>query len=253
MRPGYSMTLSGNDYLLLSVSSRYGSNWKDNEIAAVSRACDLGFTFDIDKGPGYSNTFTCHPLELGAFAPEISTPRPAVNGLLHAVITAPAGVGGYASVDNQGRYKVKFPFAEAVYDAGNHEVTGDDGFSVPIRMMQAVAGATSGIHFPLLKDAEVLIGFTDGDPDRPFILGAAPNPDNPSVVTETNNKESIIRTDKQHALTMRDGADRQEMELLTGAGHSLLFKDDGTKPVIQLLSSNSLNWLKIVESEPKKS
>jgi uncharacterized protein involved in type VI secretion and phage assembly len=116
-------------------------------------------------------------------------------------------------------------------------------------MMQANAGATTGIHFPLLKDAEVLVGFTDGDPDRPFIIGAAPNPQNPSVVTDENNKENIIRTGAQHALIMRDNADRQEMELLTGAGHSLLFNDDGDKRVIQLLASDGENWLKIVEKD----
>ncbi|MDR2123651.1 MAG: type VI secretion system Vgr family protein [Desulfovibrio sp.] len=248
MRPGYSITLSGKNYLLLSVNCTGNYCRSNDDVAAVSRAGDLGFTFDLSRAD-YSNTFTCHPLEAGSYAPELSTRRPVVNGLMHAVITAPAGVGGYASVDGQGRYKVKFPFPEAVYDAGNNEVTGDDGYSAPVRMMQANAGAASGIHFPLRKDAEVLVGFTDGDPDRPFIIGAAPNPGNPSVITDANNKENIIRTGAQHELVMRDNADRQEMELLTGAGHSLLFKDDGDKRVIQLLSSDGENWLKIVEAE----
>jgi type VI secretion system secreted protein VgrG len=166
---------------------------------------------------------------------------------MHAVITAPAGVGNYASVDAQGRYKVKFPFAEAVYDAGNNAMTEDDGLSVPIRMMQVNAGATSGVHFPLLKDAEVLVGFTEGDPDRPFILGAAPNPNNPSVVKDTNNKENIIQTKPGHSLVINDEDGRKQLTLSSAEGHCLTMLDDATKREVRLTSANTNNFIRIIE------
>ncbi len=51
-------------------------------------------------------------------------------------------------------------------------------------MMQPYGGKREGMHFPLRKGTEVLLAFIDGDPDRPVIAGAVPNPETPSVVTE---------------------------------------------------------------------
>ena len=41
---------------------------------------------------------------------------------------------------------------------------------------------------------EVLIAHLDGDPDRPVIVGAAPNPLTPSVVTGHNATQSVTET-----------------------------------------------------------
>ena len=50
-------------------------------------------------------------------------------------------------------------------------------------MLQNHVGENYGTHFPLRAGAEVLVGFVGGDPDRPAIVGAVPNPLKPSPVT----------------------------------------------------------------------
>ncbi|MDR2801146.1 MAG: phage baseplate assembly protein V [Desulfovibrio sp.] len=79
--------------------------------------------------------------------------------------------------------------------------------------MQPHAGSSSGIHFPLLKGVEVLVGFTDGDPDRPAILGAMPNPEHPSVVADENQQSNVIRTPSGNSITMVDTEGQQEIRM----------------------------------------
>jgi uncharacterized protein involved in type VI secretion and phage assembly len=234
MRPGYSVSLSGKSYLLLSVSSICNNCDTTEEKSYVSRANDLGFTFNPDPDwAGYSNTFTCHPLEVGPHAPEISTPRPVINGLTHAEVYAPNSTGGYALLDSQGRYNVKFPFAEAVYDSTNTAVIGEDGnpgaVPVPLRMAQINAGTKdavhSGVNFPLTDGTEVLVVFTDGDPDRPVIVSALPNATNTGVVTADNNKTNVIKTPGGHTLTMDDTAAAPQIAITSRNGHSIVIND----------------------------
>jgi type VI secretion system secreted protein VgrG len=248
MRAGYYFTLSGKNYQLLTVRCSCNCCGSNEDIATASRAGDLGFAFDLSR-EGYNNSFDCHPLELGPFAPDLSAPRPAVSGLVHATICSPASAGGYASLDSKGRYRARFHFPEAVFDANNNPVTDDDaGLPVPLRAMQLHAGAASGIHFPLLKDAEVLVAFTDGDPDRPVILGSLPNPANPSLVTDANNKENILKTPRGHTLAIKDdiGSNRQIL-LKSAQGNSLLMKDDVDSREIDMRSADTRNYVRIIE------
>ncbi|MCK5098888.1 MAG: hypothetical protein KAR45_12350, partial [Desulfobacteraceae bacterium] len=53
-----------------------------------------------------------------------------------------------------------------------------------------------GMHFPLHKGTEVLLTFIDGNPDRPVIAGAMPNPETSSPVTGKNQTKSLISTGK---------------------------------------------------------
>jgi type VI secretion system secreted protein VgrG len=53
-------------------------------------------------------------------------------------------------------------------------------------MLQPHAGTSYGMRFPLKPGTEVLLGFVDGDPDRPMIVGATFRPDTPSPVTSAN-------------------------------------------------------------------
>jgi type VI secretion system secreted protein VgrG len=87
-------------------------------------------------------------------------------------------VGGVPEIDSEGRYRVQMHFdgGAALRPASSH----------PMRMAQAFAGNGHGQHFPLSPGTEVLVAFANGDPDRPVILGALPNPTSRSPVVDTN-------------------------------------------------------------------
>ena len=59
-------------------------------------------------------------------------------------------------------------------------------------MMQSLAGPDYGIHFPLRGGIEVFVLFIDGDPDRPIIAAAVPNPITVSPSTQVNSLQSIM-------------------------------------------------------------
>ena len=89
-------------------------------------------------------------------------------------------------MDEQGRYKVILPFDISGRAKGKG--------SAWLRMMQPFTGPDYGMHFPLRKGSEVLLTFVDGNPDRPIISGAVPNPETRSVVEAGNQDRSGFQT-----------------------------------------------------------
>ncbi len=144
----------------------------------------------------YTNRFTA--IEAGIqFRPERTTPRPKIQGTMNAVVDA-AGDGKYAELDEMGRYKIILPFDLS----GNN----DGRASRWVRMAQPYAGAEYGMHFPLHKGTEVLLTFIDGDPDRPIIASAVPNPATASPVNTENQSESVIKTGGDNKIRIEDKA-----------------------------------------------
>ncbi len=137
--------------------------------------------------PGYTNTFRAIPADR-TYRPPRVTPRPRIAGLITGVVDAgPAGPGAkYAQIDEHGRYLVHFLF--------DTTPPGERPVSRRIRMVQNHAGENYGTHFPLHPGAEVVVGFVDGDPDRPLIVGAVPNPIKSSPVTHAETGLHRIRT-----------------------------------------------------------
>ena len=135
------------------------------------------------KGGDYGNQFVAIPAKM-PFRPLRKTPKPKLYGTMNAKVDG-AGSGQYAEIDEQGRYKVIMPF----------DVSGKGGGQASrfIRMAQPYGGSDYGMHFPLHKGIEVIWSCIDGDPDRPIICGAVPNPDTASPVTQQNHTKSIIR------------------------------------------------------------
>jgi len=137
--------------------------------------------------PSYKNTFRAIPGDR-MYRPPRVTPRPRISGLVTGIID-PGPVGPEAKtaqIDDQGRYFVRFLF--------DTTAPGERPSSHPVRMVQNHAGEGYGTHFPLKPGVEVAIGFVDGDPDRPLIVGAVPNPIKPSPVTNVNPGVHRIRT-----------------------------------------------------------
>jgi type VI secretion system secreted protein VgrG len=136
--------------------------------------------------PSYTSTFRAVPAGK-TYRPPRVTPRPRISGLVTGVIDAAlTGNQAFAPLDDQGRYRVRFLFDTT--PAGTRPVSG------PVRMLQNHVGENYGTHFPLRAGAEVLVGFVHGDPDRPIIVGAAPNPLKPSPVTGKYPVSHVIKS-----------------------------------------------------------
>lgn len=128
------------------------------------------------------------------------------------------GVGGlYPYLDEQGRYRVRLPYDLSGASEGEA--------SHPVRMMQPYGGNNYGIHFPLRAGTEVALGHLNGDPDRPFILGALSNPESPSPVTAANHTQHILRTWGGNELLMEDLAGEERIELFTRGRQNVLTLD----------------------------
>ena len=243
LRAGYAVSVDKESFQLLSV--RHVCNLAENEFEErmLRRARQAGFI--PGTAHGYRNAFTCHPLALGAYAPECETPRPAVPGLVHARVDA-GGDGEYAELDEHGRYKVMFFFPEKVFYTDNGDPA-EGNRSIPLRMAQAHAGESSGISFPLLKGVEVLVAFTDGDPDRPLIVSALPNPKYPSVVVDKNQQINMISTPGGHKISFTDTDGKEDLTMATPGGHKIVMNDEGGKRELRLQSPCGGNYIRIRE------
>ena len=81
-------------------------------------------------------------------------------------------------------------------------------------MLQAAhGGAPEAFHFPLRKGTEVLVAFVHGDPDRPYVLAAAPTPTTPSPVTKANQTQNVIQTGAKNRIEIEDTEGQQYIDV----------------------------------------
>jgi type VI secretion system secreted protein VgrG len=90
-------------------------------------------------------------------------------------------------------------------------------------MATPYAGKTQGMHFPLLKGTEVLIGFIDGDPDQPIIVGAVPNSENPNVINNINALCNGVRTHGGNLMNLVDKPGKEAVSLYSPASKSGIY------------------------------
>jgi type VI secretion system secreted protein VgrG len=135
----------------------------------------------------YANAFEAIPADV-QHRPRRVTPRPVIAGMITGVIQpGPDGeTGGAAKMDSEGRYTVQLHFDTAQ--------PGEQKASHPVRMAQPYAGSSYGMHFPLRPGTEVLLAFTNGDPDRPVIVGALYNATSPSPVVAANANTNQLKS-----------------------------------------------------------
>jgi type VI secretion system secreted protein VgrG len=148
--------------------------------------------------PIYKNTFRATPAQK-TYRPPRVTPKPRISGIVTAIVEPrPDGaLGKYADIDQDGRYTVLFMFDTAPRNKRFKS-------SRAIRMIQPHAGPNYGMHFPLHPGVEVAIVFVDGDPDRPLIHGAIPNPETSTPVQRQNSVESRVQTASGLQIIMKD-------------------------------------------------
>ena len=135
----------------------------------------------------YANGFRGVP-KASPYRPARITPKPVVHGVVTGIVESEAATE-MGAIDEQGRYRVAF-----MYDSVSGR--GDGKASRPLRMAQPSASAGRGFHAPLKSGTEVIVTCVNGDPDRPIIAGAVPNPQTASPVSSANAEKSMWTTNK---------------------------------------------------------
>jgi hypothetical protein len=155
--------------------------------------------FDLPRASRYFNEFTALWRETPAdqYRPKRVTPKPTIPGVISARIDA-EGSGVRAELDEHGRYRVR-QFKDLRDET-------DGKASNPIRKAETFGGKGYGVHFPLLKGAEVLLSFENGDPDRPIITGVVSNPHQPSQVKRPNQTMNRLLTPSGVTMETQDGS-----------------------------------------------
>ncbi|MCF4996892.1 type VI secretion system tip protein VgrG [Pseudomonas syringae] len=117
---------------------------------------------------GYRNEFVATPWDV-PFRPALEHLKPRMAGTQHAIVTGPAGEEIYC--DAYGRVKVQL-----FWDRDGER---NERSSCWLRVAAGWAHDRYGsVQIPRVG-MEVLVGFTDGDPDKPFVLGCLPNASTP--------------------------------------------------------------------------
>lgn len=175
--PGMTFSIDGHPVPHLS---------RDYFVEAVHYAVDAMLHAVDATGAGIDirQELTLLPLST-TYRPPRRTPRPRIDGVMHGIVDG-AIRGTAAPIDEEGRYKVLFPF-DLIGNRGGHA-------SRWIRVAQPSSGAGYGMHFPLHVGAEVMVAHVGGDPDRPVIVGSVHNTITKNPVTSANPTQSQLRT-----------------------------------------------------------
>jgi type VI secretion system secreted protein VgrG len=116
------------------------------------------------------------------YRPARKTRKPTVIGFQSAIVTGPKGREIYT--DEFGRVRVQFPWDR---EGESHERS-----SCWIRVSQGWAGAGFGMITIPRVGQEVLIGFIEGDPDQPIVVGRAINALNPPPYPLPGNETKTV-------------------------------------------------------------
>jgi len=153
----------------------------------------------------YQNQFSCLPRDI-----EIKTPKlaaPIVDGPQTAIVVGPAGEEIYT--DKLGRIKVQFHW--------DRYGENDEHSSCWIRVSQSMAAPTWGaVYLPRIGH-EVVVGFLEGNPDRPLITGAVynglhyPPYSLPENKTRTTFRTQTHKGDGYNELSFEDKTNEEEV------------------------------------------
>ncbi|WP_043204216.1 type VI secretion system Vgr family protein, partial [Paraburkholderia acidipaludis] len=161
------------------------------------------------RNQNYRNTFRAIPASRPYRMPIDESRWPRIPGTLGLTITSPD--------------QYRFP-----YLTGKGEVVGrfhcDSGNwprgaeSIPLRMAKPFASRDhAGLSMPPVDGDEALVGFREGNPNKPVILAFMPNDRNPDLINSSRRRlsRSEIRTRSGNKLWMDDWDHQEGIELST--------------------------------------
>ncbi len=247
--PGCRFTLASDldyfdgadDYVLMSVAHHadMGDTYvKSEKTLAAERAAEEGEPVPVNSG-GYANEFRCLPAAL-PYRPPARTPKPRIDGVQTAVVVGTTGSD--VSTDAYGRVRVQF-FWDRNGSRGLDDQKGEavstfkywpgDKPAAPtsscwVRTAQSEAGRKFGAIFLPRLGQEVVVGFQEGDPDRPVVLG--------SLYNYVNQPPFPLPENKQFSGWKTNTPGTKEFTRYNG----LHFEDVKDKELVQLHATRSL-------------
>lgn len=158
---------------------------------------------------GYRNQFVATPWDV-IFRPALEHPKPQMAGHQHAVVTGPPGEEIYC--DEYGRVKVQM--------AWDRDGQRNEHSSCWLRVAAGWANDRYGSVLIPRVGMEVLVGFSEGDPDKPYVLGCLPNAATPVPLDlPAQHTQSILRSQSSpggggyNELRIEDRAGSEEIAL----------------------------------------
>ncbi len=157
------------------------------------------------------------------YRPKQTTAKPRIHGIQSAVVTGPEGEEIHT--DEFGRVRVQFHW--------DREGRRDEHSSTWMRVSQGWAGGGYGLFTVPRIGNEVLVGFLDGDPDNPLVVGRVFNaieqvphklPENKTV--STWKSASSPRSDGFNEIRFEDAAGREHLYMQAEKDHDKLVKHD---------------------------
>ncbi len=162
----------------------------------------------------YYNKFLCIQKDT-EFRPERITPKAVVNGFQTAIVVGPSGKKSYLDDENYGMIKVQFHW--------DREGERNEHSSCWLRVAYPYAGEKHGMQFTPLIGDEVLVGFLEGDPDKPVVIGSLFKGGHHALVKDEDMIENRICTPYGHQMTLSDRGGK--ITLTTGGGETISMVD----------------------------
>ena len=146
----------------------------------------------------------------------------------------PAEVQGINDPDQQGRVRVRLPWAPD---------NGSDGYEIWARLAVPMAGNNRGTWFIPDVGDEVLVMFEGGDPRRPYVIGALWNgQDTPpeTIDAAENNYLKTIVSRRNIRITLDDTEGQETVTIQTPGNQTIILKDGPGSIEIKDSNSNTL-------------
>jgi type VI secretion system secreted protein VgrG len=155
------------------------------------------------------------------FRPPRATPKPIVEGAESAIVVGPKGEEIHT--DEHGRVRVQFHW--------DRDGQYDEKSSCWIRVSQAWAGGAFGMIVLPRVGQEVLVGFLEGDPDHPVLMGRAYNKVAPvpfqlpeQMTVSTWKSQSSPKSDGWNEISFDDAKGKEVLYLQAQRNLSKLVK-----------------------------
>ena len=166
---------------------RAGSGLFAAAVAAIPAIKEIAAIIDglLKGGQGFACAFEAIPISAPLNPDHWPTPssvRPVAHGPHYALVVGPKGVDTSQhdiSTDALGRVRIRFPWDPGPpgKDANTpaESPLASDKVTAWVRISEGWAGSRFGTQFIPRIGQEVLVGFIDGDPERPIVTGRVYN------------------------------------------------------------------------------